>query len=216
MKNKVLALVGLVMLISAVASYAGTFPKPAIVQAPSEWTLKTVYDQPKQISLRLPGENESKRFWYIILTLTNDSGLSDAPFYPSCDLMTDTYQIVPAGKGVRQEVFRQIKLKHQGSYPFLQLLDNVDNKILQGKDNTVDVAIIWPDFDEKAKEATLFIAGLSNETKAISHPIKKDENGKPVMIYLRKALALNYAIGGDPKLRQSAGLRFKEKTWVMR
>ncbi len=195
---------------------AGTFPEPAVVQAPNQWTLDVVYDQPRQITLKLPGEKEPKRFWYIILTLTNNISLTDAAFYPSCELMTDTFQIVAAGKGVRGEVFRQIKLKHQGGYPFLERLDYVDNKILQGADNAVDVAIIWSDFDAKAKEVTLFIAGMSNETKAINHPAKKDAKGNPEKVYLRKTLALKYTIGGDPKLRASAALRFKQKSWVMR
>ena len=195
---------------------AGTFPEPAVVQTPKQWTLDVVYDQPRQITLKLPGEKEPKRFWYIILTLTNNSSLADAAFYPSCELMTDTFRIVHAGKGVRGKVFRQIKIKHQGGYPFLERLDYVDNKILRGADNAVDVAIIWPDFDAKAKEVTLFIAGMSNEAKAINHPIKKDANGNPEKVYLRKTLALKYAIGGDPKLRASAALRFKKKTWVMR
>ncbi len=195
---------------------AGTFPEPAVVQAPNQWTLDIVYDQPRQITLKLPGEKEPKRFWYIILTLTNNSPLTDADFYPFCELMTDTFRIVPAGKGVRGEVFRQIKLKHQGGYPFLERLDYVDNKILQGADNAVDVAIIWPDFDAKAKEVSLFIAGMSNETKAINHPTKKNASGNPEKVYLRKTLALKYTIGGDPKLRASAALRFKQKSWVMR
>ena len=195
---------------------AGTFPEPAVVQTSKQWTLDVVYDQPRQITLKLPGEKESKRFWYIILTLTNNNSFTDAAFYPSCELMTDTFQIVPAGKGVRGEVFRQIKLKHQGGYPFLERLDYVDNKILQGADNAVDVAIIWPDFDANAKEVTLFIAGMSNETKAINHPTKKNASGNPEKVYLRKTLALKYTIGGDPKLRASAALRFKKKSWVMR
>jgi len=195
---------------------AGTFPEPAIVQTPGQWTLDVVYDQPRQITVKLPGIREPKRFWYIILTLTNNDPFIDAPFYPSCQLMTDTFSIVPAGKGVRGEVFRQIKLKHQGSYPFLERLDYVDNKILRGADNAVDVVIIWPDFDPKAKEVTLFIAGMSNETKAINHPGRKDADGNPEKVYLRKTLALKYTIGGDPKFRDSAALRFKEKSWVMR
>lgn len=195
---------------------AGTFPEPSVVQTPKHWTMDVVYDQPRQITLKLPGEKEPKRFWYAILTLTNNSPLTDAAFYPFCELMTDTFRIVPAGKGVRREVFHQIKLKHQGSYPFLERLDYVDNKILQGADNAVDVAIIWPDFDAKAKEVTLFVAGMSNEAKAINHPTKKNASGNPEKVYLRKTLALKYAIGGDPKLRDSAALRFKQKSWVMR
>jgi len=205
-----------VIAVGAFNTAAGTYPEPAIVQSPSQWTLNVVYDQPQQITVRLPGEKDPKRFWYIILTLTNESTLTDAPFYPYCQLMTDTFQIVTAGKGVRKEVFDLIKIKHQGSYPFLERLDYVANKVLQGADNAVDIAVIWPDFDPQAKEVTLFIAGLSNETSAIHHPAKKDENGNPEMVYLRKTLALKYGIGGDPRLRDAAGLRLMDQTWVMR
>ena len=78
------------------------------------------------------------------------------------------------------------------------------------------IAIIWSDFDPKAKNIALFIAGLSNETVAIDHPVETDKNGEPVKVYLRKTLALDYAIGGDEKLRAGAGLRYKSKRWVMR
>jgi len=194
---------------------AGTYPEPAIVQSPSQWTLNVAYDQPQQITVKLPGEKDSKRFWYIILTLTNESTVTDAPFYPFCQLMTDTFQIVTA-KGVRKEIFDLIKVKHQGSYPFLERLDYADNKVLQGADNAVDVVVIWPDFAPQAKEVTLFIAGLSNETRAINHPVQKDENGNPELVFLRKTLALKYGIGGDPKLRHAAALRFIDQNWVMR
>ena len=105
-------------LASVTVCSAGTYPEPAIVQSPSQWTLDVAFSEAKQIMVKLPGEEEAKRFWYIILTLTNNSTNTDAPFYPSCDLVTDTFKVVPAGKGLRREVFKQIKLKHQGSYPF--------------------------------------------------------------------------------------------------
>jgi hypothetical protein len=157
-----------------------------------------------------------QRFWYTILTLTNNSAGQDVPFYPACALMTDTFQIVPAGKTTRRAVFQAIKIRHQGSYPFIEPLEFVKDKILQGQDNTIDVAIIWPDFDEKAKNISIFIAGLSNETIAIDHPVKTDKKGKPVKIFLRKTLKLDYSIGGDETLRANATLVYKNKSWVMR
>ena len=191
------------------------YPEPAVVQGPDDWTLEVLFDQPRQISVKCTGESAKKRYWYIILTLTNKSNL-DVPFYPSCDLLTDTFKIVPAGKDVRQAVFEQIKLQHQGKYPFLEYLDLAGNKILQGTDNTKDIAVIWPDFDPKAKNITLFIAGLSNETVAIDHPVAADDWGRPVKVYLRKTLALTYSIGGDETLRADASLAYKGKRWVMR
>ncbi|MDP2933457.1 MAG: hypothetical protein Q8N81_04975, partial [bacterium] len=79
-----------------------------------------------------------------------------------------------------------------------------------------DLAIIWPDFDAKAKNISLYLAGLSNETVVVEHPTKKDPNGIPEKIYLRKTLELQYSIGGDPTLRNNTVLVYKNKNWVMR
>ncbi len=196
-------------------SLCHAYPKPAIVPSPSQWTLDVRYDRPQQITMTLP-DGTHQRFWYTILTLTNNATSKDVPFYPACDLMTDTFQILHAGKTTRRAVFQAIKIRHQGSYPFLEPLEFVKDKILQGPDNTIDIAIIWPDFDDKAKKISLFIAGLSNETVAIDHPLETDENGKPVKIFLRKTLKLDYAIGGDQTLRAGAALLYQDKSWVMR
>ncbi len=207
--------VGLISITIVTVAGLWAYPEPAVVQRPGDWTLEVAFDQPQQINVRSPGETAKKRYWYIILTLTNKSGL-DVSFYPACDLMTDTFQIIGAGKDVRQAVFKQIKLRHQGRYPFLEYLDFAGNKILEGVDNTKDVAVIWPDFDPKAKNITLFIAGLSNETVAIDHPVATDDHGNPIKVYLRKTLALAYSIGGDERLRAHAKLAYKGKRWVMR
>jgi hypothetical protein len=106
--------------------------------------------------------------------------------------------------------------KHQGSYPFLESLDFVDHRVFRGEDNTRDFAIIWPDFDPRARQVKLFIAGLSNETAIVSHPTLKDEQGNPQKIFLQKTLQLTYSIGGDEKLRDSAVMKEIESRWVMR
>lgn len=205
--------------ILAVTLFAGTVapaaPEPAIVPAPNQWTLNVVFTQPQQITVKVPGERKTQRFWYIIATLTNNSGI-DVPFYPSCELMTDTFQIIPAYKDTRNIVFDKIKNRHKKKYPFLESLEFADNKILQGEDNTKDMAIIWPDFDPKAKNVSLFLAGLSNETVVVENPVKKDPNGNPEKVYLRKTLELQYSIGGDPKLRSNTAIVYKNKRWIMR
>lgn len=201
------------IMISANISWA--FPEPDVVQGKNEWTLDVAFDHPQQIAVKVPGSAKPQNFWYIILTLTNQ-GRSDVPFYPSCDLATDTFKVVAAGTKTQQLVFAKVKERHEGKYPFLELIDFADNKILQGQDNAIDIAIIWKDFDKDAKTVDLFIAGLSNETVALDHPTKTDKNENPEKIYLRKTLDLKYAIGGDKKLRATAGMLFKEKSWVMR
>jgi len=190
-------------------------PEPTIVPGPGQWTIDTVFTHPQQIVLQSSVDNQPRRFWYTIITLTNNTN-RDVEFYPKCDLMTDTFRIIPAGKGVSPAVFGHIKKRHQSRYPFLEPLEKVGNRMLQGEDNAKDVAIIWPDFDTQAKNIKVFVTGLSNETVAINHPVAKDKTGKPIKVFLRKTLELSYAFRGDPSLRSDANLAYKGKSWIMR
>jgi len=190
-------------------------PEPAIVPAPGDWTVDTQFSHPQQLVLQRSSDNQPVRFWYVIVTLTNNTG-SDVDFYPKCDLMTDTFQIIPAGRSVTPAVFDQIKKRHKSRYPFLEPLDEAGNKILHGEDNTKDIAIIWPDFDTRAKNIGLFITGLSNETAVVNHPVSKDETGQPLRVFLRKTLEISYALRGDPALRSNVSLDYKGKRWIMR
>jgi len=190
-------------------------PEPAIVQGPGQWTLDITFEHPQQMVLQSGTQGKLRRFWYTLITLTNKTN-NDVEFYPKCELMTDTFQIIPSGRDVSPAVFEQIKKRHQAQYPFLEPLEKAGNKILQGEDNTKDIAIIWPDFDLQAKNVKIFIAGLSNETVVIDHPVAKDQMGQPVKVYLRKTLELSYNLIGDPRLRSDVGIDYKDKRWVMR
>jgi hypothetical protein len=94
-------------------------------------------------------------------------------------------------------------------------LEKSGNRILQGDDNAKDIAIIWPDFEAKAKNIKFFIAGVSNETTAIEHPTAKDKNGRAKKVFLRKTLEMNYGVGGDAAFRADAKLTFKGNRWIM-
>ncbi len=190
-------------------------PEPAIVQRSNEWTIDVTFEHLQQIILKVSGEKQPRRYWYTIITLTNKTN-HDVDFYPRCELMTDTFELIPAGKGMPATVFEQIKKRHQRRYPFLESLENAGNKILQGEDNTKDIAIIWPDFNVQANSIKVFIAGLSNETVAVDHPTAKDETGKPVKVYLRKTLELSYKLSGDSAFRSNAKPIYEDKRWVMR
>ena len=130
--------------------------------------------------------------------------------------MTNTFQIIPAGVDVPPAVFELIKTRYQSRYPFLESLQTTDSRILQGEDNAKDIAIIWPDFDVRATSFKIFISGLSSETVAVDHPVQRDENGRPVQVYLRKTLELSYNLRGDTKLRSDLGVEYKGKRWIMR
>lgn len=205
----------LIFCVSTITIFRGlavAAPEPALIDKPGDWTLNVRYENPQQIVLDGPRQ---QRFWYIILTLANKSN-KDVDFYPDCTLVTDTLKTVPAEKGVSAVLVDRLKTRHKSKYPFLEVLDTTGNKILQGADNAKDIAIIWPDFDPNAKTVDIFIAGLSNQTVAVEHPTKKDADGKPIIIYLRKTLQLTYSISGDPAFRSDQTLKFVDKHWVMR
>ena len=206
---------GTLAISAVIASFCLAVPEPAIVPAIGQWTVDTEFTHPQQIVLYRASDKQPVRFWYTIITLTNNTD-EDVAFFPKCDLMTDTFRITQAGKGVSPMVFEQIKKRHKSRYPFLELLSKSGNRILQGEDNTKDIAVIWPDFDVKAKNIRIFIAGLSNETVAINHPVEKDDFGNPEKVFLRKTLELNYDFKGDPAIRSGASLTYKGKRWIMR
>ncbi|MBP7049794.1 MAG: hypothetical protein KBE65_02155 [Phycisphaerae bacterium] len=189
-------------------------PEPAMVQRAGQWTLDVRCERLQQLVLPW-GPGGEQRFWYTIITVTNRTGM-DADFYPKCDLMTDTFQVLPAGKGVPPVVFDMIRQRHASQYPLLESLQRVPNRILEGEDNARDIAVIWKDFDPQATSLRLFIGGLSNETAVVSHPVAVDADGNPVPIYLRKTLEMDYTLRGDPALRSSVEVVYKGQSWVMR
>lgn len=218
MRTSVFSIIVAVLICVFSSSLCLAYPEPSIAGGINDWNMEVEYSQPQQISVKLPGDAENapaRRFWYVILTVTNDTGI-DADFFPSCNLMTDTFKVSSADKNVMGVVFEKIKLLQQGRYPFLEKLELVDNRILQGKDNSKDIAVIWSDFDDKARNINLFIGGLSNESTSIDHPTKKDTNGNAKKVYLQKTLQLKYSIGGDEKFRGRSKMQYQSKCWIMR
>jgi hypothetical protein len=199
----------------AATSLGFAAPEPTRAKLPNIWTLDVTFENPQQICVQLAGNAHPSRFWYMILTLTNQTG-RDVPFYPDVWLVTDTFQSVQASTKAREKVFVQIDAIWSGSYPFLEPFEFVGDKILQGSDNAKDLCVIFPDFDPEAKQVSIFIGGLSNETAITYNPAVKDENGNPVKVVLQKTLELQYAIPGDPSFRDSQKLDFIGKRWVMR
>lgn len=191
------------------------WPRPSALPEKGRWTLDVTYEHPILIQVPPSSAGEPKRFWYMIFSVTNLSLEEEVPFYPKFELVTDTFQVLPAGKGETFGLFEIVRARHRGQYPFLESLDFEDHRILKGKDNRRDFVVFWPDFDPRAKEVRFYLAGLSNETTAVEHPMRT-EGGQPVQVPLQKTLQLTYSIGTDPQLRGQASLRFEGQDWVMR
>ena len=200
-------IVSLFILISGLAFAA---PRPSLAPSSDIWTLDVVYTQPQPYAVK-NSDNQVERYWYIILSLTNNTG-RDVPFYPKFELMTDTWCITPSDTGVVKGIYDSLKLMNEGSFPFMVTMDEVENKILQGGDNSVDLLVVWKDFDPAAKGVKMFFAGLSNETSVV----EAQSGDKTVKYYLQKTLELDYSIPGDSKQRGMQQLVFESQLWVMR
>ncbi len=199
-----------VVLLSAVLFHAA--PKPAIVQGPLLWTADATFEHLQQIVYQPSEQSKPRRFWYLILTVNNNTG-KDIEFYPQCDLMTESFEILPAGKRVPQEIFEIVATLYRDKYPLLVSLAAADNRILQGEDNARDMALIWSDFDSGAKNVKLFITGLSNETAVVNPPGTGDTSQR---VYLRKTLELRYHLKGDAAWRSNSDIVYRGHQWVMR
>jgi len=204
---------GILVILMVSTCVLAAAPKPAIVQTQGNWTVEVTFEHPEQISINRSGQAE--RYWYVIVSLVNKTG-DDVEFYPKCELMTDTFQIIPAQKAASPALVEKIKARHASKYPFLEPLGAVGNSILEGDDNAVDIILIFPDFDSAAKSVKVFVSGLSNETAMVRHPKMTDADGEPVNVFLRKTLELNYQLGGDEAFRGEQSLDYQSKRWVMR
>ena len=192
------------------AGFAFAAPRPSLAPEAGIWTLDVVYTQPSQY-VASSDDGGVERFWYTVLSLTNNTG-RDVPFYAKFELMTDTWQITNSDTGITKPTYDALKLMNEGSFPFLLTRDEVDSVILQGEDNSVDLLVVWKDFDIAAKEVKLFFGGLSNETAVV----EAQKDGETVKYYLQKTLELDYSIPGDEEKRGSQELVFDAQKWVMR
>ena len=98
-----------VSVVGATTAVAAPGPVPAV--GSTKWQLDFEFHDPQRISVQLPGDAEAKTFWYLLYTVTNNTG-ADVQYYPSVDLVTDSLQTVEAGAGIPPRVFDQIKARH--------------------------------------------------------------------------------------------------------
>jgi hypothetical protein len=197
------------------SSAAVAAPEPMIVQKTGLWTANVTFEPLKPLIWQANADTKPKRFWYTILTLTNNTR-QDMEFYTRCDLLTDTCQLVPAYVKIPAPLVHKLRQRYQHKYPLLQPISSVGNRLLQGEDHAVDVLVLWPDFDPKAQKVSLYITGLSNETAAVTNPSAKDADGNPLEVYLRKTLELNFNLRSEAPFRTQADVTYKGKRWVMR
>lgn len=228
MKRTITVTVLSAALLAAAAPHAMTAPEPFEVAI--KWELEFEYEAPLPIQVTLPGEKKPRVFWYMLYTVTNrtrddETGRgTDRDFIPGFVVYTETGQATNANWRVSSTVFQAVKKRH--NRPLLKNHANITGKILFGKDNAKDGAIIWADFDPDAGSFDVFISGLSGETAELKLPAPitvteidafgKAKTVKTDKIVLSKTLQLNYTVKGQAEDRIFTTATFNYKRWVMR
>ena len=192
-------------------------PTPALVPGPGTWQLDfELHGDPQLITVMLPGDAQPKRFWYLLYTITNNTG-QDVEFFPGFYLFTDTFKMYQSGSKVRQPVFEAIRNLYAQTIPLLEDEDMITGRILVGRDNARDSVAIFEDFDPNAGWAKVFVAGLSNETITVDNPTNIDPAAnKPKKFLLRKTLMLEYQVAGDRYNLETRVMLYRNRQWIMR
>lgn len=201
-------------LVAALAALVSAAPLPAVIPGPGIWQLDLeLHGNPMPVEVTLPGDEKPTRFWYLLYTVTNNTG-KDLTFYPQFDLLSNNLKLMSGNRGILKPIFEAVRNLYASTIPLLEPYSMVAGKLLQGQDNARDSLAIFPEFDPNATTVKIFFTGLSNEIVAINHPVDIDKTtNQPKKILLRKTLVLEYQVSGTPGQR---AMLYRNRYWVMR
>ncbi len=192
-------------------------PEPAI--APVSWELNFKYQDPQKVAVKLPGDKEPAAYWYMLYSVENPSD-REVEFYPRFEIVTDRLEVITHEIRVSPEAFKAVQ--RRSGDPLLLPPEQVIGKILRGKDRARRSVAIWRDMDPKTRSFTVYVSGLSGETKRVKNPVfdpGKPENDKNRRYFvLRKTLAIPYRLPGGDSARDTAQPErvLGEEKWIMR
>jgi hypothetical protein len=175
---------------------------PAPSLAPVSWELKFRFQDPQRVSVYVPGQAQPVVYWYMLYRIENLSR-QEVEFYPQFDLVTDRLEVVKSELTVSPEAFQAIFRRANNT--LLLPPHKVTGKLQRGQDRARHGVAIWRDFDAKARSFTVYVSGLSGETKRVKNPTfdpDKPEDEKNRRYYtFRKTLAVPYAFPGSKQTR---------------
>ena len=219
-KTAILATIGLVhAFVVATTVAAQTSVVRSTPSLTGSWQLDFRFHDLQRIDVRLPGDRHATSYWYMLYTVTNNTG-RDVEFYPTFELVTDTMQVVTAGDEISPSVYDAIRGRHKKMYPFFRTPIDASGKVLQGADNARTSVAVFHDFDANASSLKVFVAGLSGEIERLGNPVYDENQPESAQnrrfFTLRKTLAIGYDLPGDPQTRRSAEPMRRGWDWVMR
>jgi hypothetical protein len=192
---------------------------PRVGLAAKGWQLDFEFHDPTRITLTLPGRSEPTTFWYLLYTVTNNTG-REVEFYPTFHLVTDTLEVVEGGDHIHPKVYDDIRARHRKQYPFLVVPPGTHGVLNQGSDNRRASVAVFRDFDPQASAFAVYVGGLSSEMVRVNNPThdpsKAEAEGNSRFFVLRKTLGIHYDLPGDSRTRSTTIPARVKREWVMR
>jgi hypothetical protein len=202
------ALVGVTSIAAATASSLAVPPEPDAV--PKRWQLDCEVGELRVTTVETKDAG-AKAYFYLTYRVVNNS-TADQLFAPAFDLMTDDGRIIRSGREIPADVTKHVL----GLLDEPLLLDQIGiiGPILQGKENSKRGVVIWPADQLRTEDLTVFAAGFSGETRAVT--TVDAATGKELKSLLRKTLLLRYKIAGDFDRRGNEPYPLLEQRWILR
>lgn len=192
-------------------------PKPTVT--PAAWALRFTYHDPQSIHLRLPGDPYESTFWYVLYSVTNDSG-EEVLFYPTFDIVAEDLSVVEGGANISPSVYEAIKARHRKTHPFFVNPSEVYGPLPQGEDHARSSAIAFRLPAPGVNHFTLYVGGLSGDiVKTRNLRFNREAGECPANLQfftLRKTLAVSYELPGDATTRAAGRPKRVKEEWVMR
>ena len=221
MKRLAVLMLSVLAVMAWAAPWAMSAPQPKVV--PTEWELSFSHQAPQAIQVRVPGEAAPRTFWYMLYSVTNQTG-QDRMYVPNFVLYTDTGQVRGGAEGISPTVFEAIVARHNN--PLLESVAGMTGMLLRGEDNAKDGVAIFEDIEPEARAFDLFVSGLSGEGVTLKLPrpvdvMEADTEGRTRQVVrdtvvLHKTLRLQFRLPDDPVSRLSRPALADGSDWVMR
>lgn len=196
------------MLISAslgLASFsrpAAAYPEPSAVR--TSWEL-SVNCQPLRVISVQSLDGRTQWYWYVSYKVVNRTG-QERLFVPKILLASNEGDLIPAGQNVPSSVYAAIKT--QMGNPLVESPARAAGRLLQGEDFAIESLAVWPVLEHDVASLSIFIGGLSGESKAVT--VGTTET------LVTKTLMLTYELPGDVPMPQMQTIVPSRQTWVMR
>jgi hypothetical protein len=209
----------------------GRGPQPAAY--PIAWEFEFKFQDPQRIEVQVAGRSEPQVYGYMLYTVTNTAD-NTQPFFPIFELVTQDLQVFHTDVGIHPSVFDAIRERHRATHPYLLNPRAAIGELRTGEDYARESVGIWRGVDLTANNFTIYVAGLSGETRIVRNPawrpdaadtvkIKRPPSGfeyeqelNPKYFTLRKTLEIKYRVPGSPQARASTTPVRVSTRWIMR